>query len=513
MIIFSIISCLFFNLSTVSTSVKERHCNFSRYMLNYFSFSQQYLLRLNESLDKISEEDFKKYGEAIQTHSDVILLMITELHCTESHYFPRDLMVVNLYLNNVSGSVNLISRNLSIKNTKENKKLLLLKGYQMIHEHISKELFEYIYTECIEEVMLLFVDYPKIMYEHSKLNIEQLVFVTKDLRNKIIKELNTNLCTDSSTQLFSPKNVIFFDLFTHQPIENEKNFMNGSQRRQIKSDIKNDYLDLLRFTPLNIQCADGSDITLSDVFRFIKFNFNHRHVESFQKLVRLSTFYPVYVLLSKYINFINNLMNSNLNANYYKYYIRQHIIKLAETLIEYLINIKDLNILNSTTTNSVKICINRLKTLSIKLYNWPIKNKILMVNILNSINNLLFNKCIKCEMESNITITHDNIYDNYKNIIKYSKQVKDYITNLEKYKDLFVSQLSLHKEMKHSTNLQQINYLTDEVVNLGFVKIETSLSSIQNEASIDSNETQLEIETTDSSKYSPCYMVDYLMYN
>ncbi|XP_050544833.1 uncharacterized protein LOC126907521 [Daktulosphaira vitifoliae] len=546
MIFFTFLTFIVFNLSSVSTCVKERHCNFSRYMLNYFTHNKQYLLHINETLDKISEEDLKKYGEAIQTHGEIVLLMIQELYYLKCDYLPRDLMAVNLYLNNVSGSVSIISRKISVKNTKENKKLQLLKGYQMIHEHISNQLSKYINTWCADEVVSLFVDYPKINDEHSELNIEKLVFVTKDLRNKIMKELNTDLCTDSFTQLFSPKNVIYYDLLTHQSIENEKNFMNGSQRRQIKADIKNDYLDLLRFTPLNIQCADGSDITLSDVFRFIKFNFNHRHVYLFQTLVSTSLFYPVFVLLGKFANLILSLSTSDLNASYYNKNICRHIILLTRTVIESLNKINDLNIFNDLSYKFVFKIVNRLKHFLNSAYHWPIinENYNIIFNIHETLKNTLINKGIRYEIEPTITITQDNFYGNYKIVFKYSMQVKNYIVQLKKHNNLIISQNSLHKKMKHSNYTHKKDVLTDNVVenlckddfyktfnrtydldeieddlvndvqfaDLGFVKIETSLSSIQNEASIDSNETKLEIETTDSSKYSPCYTYDYIMY-
>ncbi|XP_050544831.1 uncharacterized protein LOC126907520 isoform X2 [Daktulosphaira vitifoliae] len=543
MIFFSIITCLFFNYSTVSTSVKERHCNFSRYILNYFIHCERYLLRLNKTVENISEEDLKKYGEAIQSHSNIILLMLAELHCLECDYLPRDLMAVNLYLNNVSGSVNIISKNISNNNTKENKIVLLLEGYQRIHENISQQLLKYINYQCTDEVELLFVNYPKIIDEHCNLNIEQLVLVTKDLKNKIMKEININLCTRNSKKLYNPKNVILYDLFSHQPIVNEKNFMNGSQKRQIKANITDDYLDLLRYTPLHLKCADGSNLTLLDAFRFIKFHFYHHHVQSFQKLVRYSIIYPNCALLVQYLNFITSLKTSTINSIFYYENIRPCITLLSYTVIECLNKLKDLNILNEASDHIVTDSTTKVKELLHNFNNWPIRDNNIISNIFKSLKNVLFDKGIKYEMEFTIITTQDNFDDNYNNILKFSMQVKKYIKQLAKYKYLLNSQFSLHKKMKRG-NSRQRNFLTNEVIEnlckddlyktlnrthdldeneddwvnddkfaeLGFVKIETSLSSFYNDASIDGEAIKLYNETLDASTYVSCYMVDYLMY-
>ncbi|XP_050543964.1 uncharacterized protein LOC126907016 isoform X2 [Daktulosphaira vitifoliae] len=545
MIYFTILTCLLVNLSAVSTSVKERHCNFSRYIFSYFIYCERYLLRFNKTVENISEEDLKKYGEAIQSHSDIILLMLAELYCLKSDYYARDLMAVNLYLNNVSGSVNIISINISNENTKENKILLLLEGYQKIHEHISAQLFHYIRNECNDEIVVSkFVVYPKIIDESCTLNMEQLILVTKDLENKITKEINTNSCTHNSKHLFYPKNIIHYDLFTYQPIENENNFMDGSQKRQIKANVAHDYLNLLRFTPLNIQCADGSNLTLSDAFRFIKFHFYHRHVASFQKLIRRFILYPCLVLLSKYYNLLISLTTSNINSWYYNKNICPLITPLANTVIEYLNKIKDLNILEETCYDLVSYCKKIIKQL-LEVFdsNWPITNNNILINHFESLKYASFHKGIKLEREPTITITEDNFYFNYNSIIHYGNQVKNYIIQLVKHKDLIISQMHLHKQRKRG-NIRQRKFLTDAVIDklckndiyktlnrtndlddieedlvnddkfaeLGFVKIETSLSSIQNVTSIDDKANELNNETTDASRYVLFYMVDYLMY-
>ncbi|XP_050532231.1 uncharacterized protein LOC126900507 isoform X2 [Daktulosphaira vitifoliae] len=65
-----------------------------RYMLNYFKLNEHYLLQMYKNIEIYTEEDLKKYGLAIQTHGDVVLLMIQDLHKIDKDHFPYDLMTM-----------------------------------------------------------------------------------------------------------------------------------------------------------------------------------------------------------------------------------------------------------------------------------------------------------------------------------------------------------------------------------------------------------------------------------
>ncbi|XP_050534511.1 uncharacterized protein LOC126901793 isoform X2 [Daktulosphaira vitifoliae] len=108
MFLIAILSILLFNFNTMKSVHNERHCNFSRYMLNYFKLNEHYLLQMYKNFDMYTKEDLKKYGRAFQTHGDVVLLMIEDLHKINKNIVAYDLMTVNLYLNNNSGSINVM---------------------------------------------------------------------------------------------------------------------------------------------------------------------------------------------------------------------------------------------------------------------------------------------------------------------------------------------------------------------------------------------------------------------
>ncbi|XP_050545769.1 uncharacterized protein LOC126908008 isoform X2 [Daktulosphaira vitifoliae] len=101
---------LMINFST-AMEYMELNCNFSKYILNYFKHNEKYLLKLEEDKTNISKRDLKMYGKAIQSHGEIVIAMLEALKSEVRPNYPSTLMDVNLYLNNVSGSVEMNFKN------------------------------------------------------------------------------------------------------------------------------------------------------------------------------------------------------------------------------------------------------------------------------------------------------------------------------------------------------------------------------------------------------------------
>ncbi|XP_050533099.1 uncharacterized protein LOC126901025 [Daktulosphaira vitifoliae] len=559
MFIFILIAIFFLTpLSTKSntlTDTEERHCNFSRYMLNYFKYNERYLLYLEANIDKISDEDLIKYGEALQTHCDVILFMIEDLVMLNIKFFPTDLMAINLYLNNVFGSVNVISANNKISD----KKYLRIQGYKILHYNLLNYLNQHLNNYCLAVKFASFTKYFTDMDVPDQLNVQQLISALENPKKKIIMEINPEVIKNKNNLVFIPKILIFYDLLTYQPIDDEKHIMNKSQARQYQQFINGepkDYLDLLRFTPLNRKCSDGTDLTISDVFRYIKYQFSYHDMRAFQKLVILATFHPVGVLIGNYIKFSIDVIHNYYNTHDYKITILPSIKTLGQDVSKILSSYKKLNLFNDLANNFLSRILDMLNNfLQRCVVNLPMHNKNLLNSMIASLQIFLENNFLKFEIKSAKFIKKKNFSEKYESILHRKNQVELYLIELEK-KMYYIPEINLKHQRK--MNLTKFKYFLDDATvehlckndaynfidkinenlknteisedknnklnssssnNIGKVwKTPSSVDNKKYERCKDANLRNEDINSNNrikliaESKYFPKYMVDYLLF-
>ncbi|XP_050527770.1 uncharacterized protein LOC126897873 isoform X2 [Daktulosphaira vitifoliae] len=453
MIIISILTILLFNFLLVKSENKQRHCNFSRYMLNFFKHNEQYLLHLDKNLEKVTEEDLNKYDKAVKYHGKIVILMIKELYYDHNDYYLSDLMTVNMYLNNISGSLIVIYKDEAVNNIKNNKVFLSLKGLKLLNHTMIKCLDNYIKFNCTEEPIMLFVEYPINLIPSHILNIDQLSIATKCLMRKLLKEINYKKIKNRDRQLFHPKNILFYNIMTK---ESEKNLTIGtkSKRRQNLEDGKPiDVLDLLRFVPLNIKCADETHLTLLDLYRYAEYQFLFIDIRTFHKILRGALFYPVGVLISDYMHFVNVFRNCIVFKKDNKI-VQDSLVTLGMKVALNLQTFMNLNIYNEESLTFLKIMIIRLHFILNWVSGTPLPNKDLPEMIFKEIEKFMLNYKLMFDLESEKFFPGKNVVDTHKMILEKANLVESYIQELKKHVNLFYSDNNLQFFWK----ISDINY-------------------------------------------------------
>ncbi|XP_050532215.1 uncharacterized protein LOC126900499 [Daktulosphaira vitifoliae] len=542
MIFFTILAILLFNSSLANPTTKKRHCDYSTYMLNFFLYCGHYLLQMENDVEKVNEDDLKKYKQAIQSHGDVVFYMVEELYNRYDKHFPSDLMAVNLYLNNLSESVNIISKN-NLDNDIKNKKVFLgIQGIKIVNHGIVINLLNYINYNCSDVSTSDYGLYPNNM-KVQKENLDQLINATYILRDKIFKIINSEIVKrNKKNSLFLPKNFFFYNLMTDK---SENNLMNGTETRrhiELTNDKPKDILDLLRFTPLSIQCNDQTYLTLSDIFRFVKYQFSYMEVKAFIRLLLAATFRPVGLLIIDYTHFVMNIIENGIN-------IKKHITildDLGKNIINCLTQFKSLNIFHYTACNFLDIIFRKLSIIIKCSAGETLKKKNFPNDILNLIVSFLHSNKLKLNTESQTTVTEENVLNLCNEILQKEKQVDMYLIELDKYINSFNSfhivQDSRKIDISHFKYFLQpfiidnlckenpiiSNKNTDEKIidhgyNEDFNRIldvgnndgleEFGISNIANFENYDKNfDKMLKLKSFQLNDY-PKHMVDYIVYD
>ncbi|XP_050520171.1 uncharacterized protein LOC126893745 [Daktulosphaira vitifoliae] len=272
MIVFKIfISVIVYTKCSISMDPLELHCNFSKYFFNYFKYSEQYLFNFENT---ISELELRNYGLAIKSHDEIIMIMLDALWDMDEVYIAEDLMTINLYLNNVSGSLNMIAKNENGEFSRTESTQNLLQGYKLINRSIVERLEYFINSRCPD---ILFND-NFIAYTHFKVPpisyMPDILFrVLEQLKNNIFIVMNEYLLwydaedteilksytvivkhlalsfRKQSYNNFNPKKFLFYDLMETRSNFCELELSTGSQAKQTASYIENkefnDVLDIM----------------------------------------------------------------------------------------------------------------------------------------------------------------------------------------------------------------------------------------------------------------------------
>ncbi|XP_050544540.1 uncharacterized protein LOC126907366 [Daktulosphaira vitifoliae] len=268
MIIFKIfISVIVYTKCSISMDLIELHCNFSKYFFNYFKYSEQYLLNFKNT---ISELELRNYGLAIKTHDEIIMIMLDALWNIKEEYIAEDLMTINLYLNNVSGSLNMIAKNENGEFSRAESSQNLLQGYKLIIRSIVERLEYFINSKCLDvSFKNNFISYTYFKVPPISCMPDILLRILEQLKNNIfivIKEyllwydVNDDEILKSYTVIvkhlalsfrkqsynnFYPKNLLFYDLMETRSNLSMLELSSGSQAKQTASYIENNQINVL----------------------------------------------------------------------------------------------------------------------------------------------------------------------------------------------------------------------------------------------------------------------------
>ncbi|XP_050533185.1 uncharacterized protein LOC126901060 [Daktulosphaira vitifoliae] len=522
---------------SLSLHVNYFQCSYTRYFLNFFNHNERYLLECEKNKDNITIENLLIYGKALQTHSKVIMLFLADVMNSYAVEFPYSLITINLYLNNVSDSLNMIAQN---NNGEKHDANNVLEGYKIIHLAIKEQLNIYINKNCNNVLFhyhMVNCDTPIDKYEYTTTNLLNINYY---LKNKILTMLGQSLKRNTYKH-FHPKNILFYNIMT-QPIFNNKN-------DTIKIDNNQHIeLNLLRFTPLDIQCSDSTRLTIQDVFEYMKYTFNSVDVLAYMMMVMVATFRPIAILIRNFLTLIQVV--SSENSDSVTFWLKPTFINMGQQIKAYIIEFISLisynkkflindvyyrfnNALqNYTIQEKLTKSDNQNNKLLIKiLSNFFIRNKLYFTSdiVLNK-KNITENNAdvIRSQLEKNIQKV--GIYMNdfrkwsshFSNIIKNFKirsinclncnqfinyKVLDRICNMEAHSEIYNASLNASMNDSNKNNIEyykDVDAVDDKIT-------EFNLENLNDE--LDEYDIKTHYSPEIQSTFKPLYKIDYLPYN
>ncbi|XP_050532851.1 uncharacterized protein LOC126900883 isoform X1 [Daktulosphaira vitifoliae] len=520
----------FFLLFVLIMSIKVRlsyayflQCSHSRYFLNFFNHNERFLLEFEKNKDYITIKNLMNYGKALQTHSEVIMIFLDDLMNNKKSIIPLALITLNMYLNNVSGSLNMISLT---EDGEKNDATKLLEGYKIIHVAVKNQLKNFIINNCEN---IPFIDYmvscnpPIRRHEYTTTN---LININNHFKDNILKKFYLSV-ERNSYENFHPKNFLFYEIMTQQIISNKNNIIKIDNSKHIE-------LNLLRFTPLNVQCSDGTRLTIQDLFEYMKYDFNSKDVLEYINMVILATFQPIAILIRNFLTLI--IVASSENSDSVPKSFKWTLIKTGRIILNYIGEFISLGLFNEVQTAFLRKIINEF-IFSLNNYIRNIELSNVNIKYSNKLIILITNFFIKNKFyfTSYIVLRNENINENNANEIqdqleKIMQNVDTYMKDLKKWNSYL--QLII-KMYKLNFKLSIYNYLTESEVSNLICDTETHFE-IYNASRNDCNnidigffkkdyitEYNLEMLQDDPDKNDtlknqtviPLYMIDYLPYN
>ncbi|XP_050532796.1 uncharacterized protein LOC126900860 isoform X2 [Daktulosphaira vitifoliae] len=459
---------LFMLMVTLKVSLchyaQYKKCSHSRYFLNFFNHNEKFLLKFEKNKEYLTIENLMNYGKALQTHNKVIIMFLDDL-MNSSKKFSFPLITVNMYLNNVSGHLNMIAQN---DDDEKNNANNLLEGYKMIHFAVKEQLTDYIYKHCknipfVEKTVSF--NPPIGKNEYTTTN---LMTINNEFKDKILTKFELT-SERNSYECIHPENILLYDIMTQQILTNKNNIIKIDNNQHI-------ILNLLRFTPLNFKCSNGTRLTIQDVFEYIKYDFNSRDVLMYMKLVIGATFRPIAILIRNFLTLIQ--VASSDNSDCVKYWLKPNFIGMGQKIEQYVLTFISIGMLilkKSFMINDVLYGFNKALNSYIyqtKLSEIDIKYNNELIKLLSKffINNRLYFTSDIALTNKNITQNNaDKIKNEFENIIK---KVDIYINDLNKWKKSleFIVRTFKIKSFNVSTFKDFINFKV-----LGFVALSSVL--------------------------------------
>ncbi|XP_050535349.1 uncharacterized protein LOC126902288 [Daktulosphaira vitifoliae] len=533
---FFLVLMLVMSLKVVlSDNAKNLFCFHTQYFLNFFNHNQRFLLEIEKNEDHITIDNLTNYGKALQTHGEVIMLFLGDFKNSYKNIFPCSLITVNMYLNNISDSLNMIAQN---NDGEKNDAIKLLEGYKIIHFAIKEQLTNYIYGYCKNvqfDDNLVSCSPPIVNNNYTTVN---LVNINNYIKYKIIMKFNYKIKSNIYKN-YHPKTFLFYDIMTQQILYNKNNTIEIDDSQHIE-------LNQLRFTPLNIRCTDGTRLTIQDVFQYMIYDFNSRDVQAYIKIILVATFRPVAIVIRNFLTLIQ--VASSENSDNVKFWLKYNFIEMGKKIMEYLLKFISLPMLMYNRTFLQDIVLNEF---FIVLSNYAKIKKLSELD--NKINKKLIKTLSNFFMKNSIyfpndiELTNKNITESNADQIKIQleqiiKKLDIYMKDLTKWKKHFnfivntfrmrtfnvphlkkfidfkilnrICNTEAHSEIysfiTKNTNKTDIDYYKDvEYVDDSITEFNLeNLKLDQNENYINTNDF-----TVNQSTYNPHYMIDYLPYD
>ncbi|XP_050535452.1 uncharacterized protein LOC126902329 isoform X2 [Daktulosphaira vitifoliae] len=407
------------------------NCSHSRYFLNFFNHNERFLLQFEKNEEHLTIENLMNYGKALQTHSKVIMIFLDDLITNCGSLFPFGLISVNMYLNNVSDSLNMIAQNDDEKNDARK----LLEGYKIIHFAVKEQLTYYINKYCNNipsNDNMVRCNPPIIENEYNTTN---LININNDLKDKILTKFKFTV-ERNSYENFHSKYFLFYDIMTQQNLNNENNIIKIDNSQRI-------VLNLLRFTPLNVKCTNGTHLTIQDIFEYMKYDFNSNDVLPYIKMVIGATFRPIAILIRNFLTLIQ--VASSENSDHVKFWLKSNFIDIGQKIMNYVKEFISLSIYNNKLIYFLYDILNKFVN---ALNNYIEKKKLSKFDII--LNNILIEKLsnffikTKLYFSSNIVLTNkiitENNADKIKNqLVQIIQKVEIYMNDLKKWNEYFKS--------------------------------------------------------------------------
>ncbi|XP_050544823.1 uncharacterized protein LOC126907515 isoform X2 [Daktulosphaira vitifoliae] len=373
MMIFRLYITLFlYTKCAISLDPLELHCNFSKHLFKYFKYGEKYLFNFENN---ISELELRNYGTAVKSHGEIVMIMLDSLREMDEKYIAADIMSVNLYLNNVSGSINMIGKDENGKLNKSKNSQNLLKGYKILQRSIVERLEYFINEMCLKvSVQNDFISLTNfnepvkysstvLLNELEKLNSKIIrnmkeyltlrdIFVMEDNKTfknycDIVKHLALAFERKSYNN-FNPKNVLFYDFMENRPPFLDLDLISDCQAKQYvrynSDDQVNDVLDIVRNAPLKLKNNNNHQIKLSDMFRFIKFDFDFQNIQVFKNMLNLATVRPIMLIIRFYFFLVQNFVSiCKFRVSESITLLKDKIIELGQQIIKIMKSFMDLN--------------------------------------------------------------------------------------------------------------------------------------------------------------------------
>ncbi|XP_050522119.1 uncharacterized protein LOC126894861 [Daktulosphaira vitifoliae] len=542
---------LWLNFST-ALQYKELNCNFSKYILNYFKHNEKYLLKLKEDKTIISYRDLKTYGRAIQSHGEIVIAMLEALRSIEWGNYPEILMDINLYLNNVSGSVELNFKNKNGTFDQSDKKLNLLEGFLMMHKAIVERLAYYISSICsdvsFDEV---FTNCPEFN-EKKDYRIKFLPGVVEKLKNRlsinddlrlkderfklehseVFRILELALDNDSRWD-FHPKKLLYYDMMMGQQEIDERNLMSGVQHRkysEIRDQRPVNVIDYIRFAPLQYKCPNETYLTLSDIFRYIKYNFDSKQLEGFQELVLATTFRLTLLLVRIYVTFFRKFRGyykckkDNIGNNILDQ-INVNIIETCAIIIKQIQYFNNLNLFELKPKNFLDdLCIDLQNFIAHDISHNLFHNMVKKITTFSKSfldHNILHNYC---GIIVSVILNDDNVEQIYNAFAQLVNDNSKYLIELEKYKESFniVNKTrKIHFLYFVLTSKEILNPKSAMINRLCSSNIYTEIYNMESPEPDDYKNTRIYIQNQQNRQDAqvslkhiplPKYMIDYILF-
>ncbi|XP_050544134.1 uncharacterized protein LOC126907107 [Daktulosphaira vitifoliae] len=545
----------------VAMELIELHCNFSKYMFNYFKYGEKYLYQFENT---ISELELRKYGLAIKSHDEIIMIMLDALRELDVNYWAEDLIAINLYLNNVSGSLNMIAKNENGQFSRSESSKNLLEGYKIIHQSIVERLQYFVNNQCsdvsLENDFISYTDFnlPCNYMPDVLLNIlgnlkNRLFIVMKeyllwyvvkydDILNSytdIVKHLALSF-QRKSYNYFNPKNFLFYDLMETRSNFCELELSSGSQAKQKamydeKKNLK-DVLDMMRYSKIKKRSSKNYNIKLFDIFRFIKFDFDPKNMQVYHELINAATVRPIIMIIRYYFDLVKYYISiKKFRDPNIEYNMKLKIIKLGEDIIDTFKSFLDLNLFRDLFRKCLDGFYDKIFYI-ISMYKE--KNNLFLTKDIRTLTCILY-KCIQgrflnCYLNKKKRNNDDHEYNvkkDYKLLVDRIHEISLYIITLKTYQYCFQTvyryipkgHIDWHTfkiTFKHNIPFKQLGYYEDIYRSLYFhgdntnddVSYCNQSSSEENDCDEELSDDNKDVEIKNQTFKSPIYFVDYLLF-